>query len=239
MFSSGLCPFNRLFWVLPRPGAGKVGVLPGFSTSRVPRPLILFGKRAVQCWFSFLRWGLGQFSYWLVFADLILANQNIRQQKLPIPFFYHYYRPGQAKAGIKEISTLSRLLWLTFMLTVYLKMSSTGLFELWESGENQGSFEAGVGQALSWTTLSAGKHSDFQLLERLVAGAIPVSLPPIELGDSITLRLLFSILEGERIRHSSTAGQIAFNGDERRGNACTVNIFFLLTRSALYTRYIS
>lgn len=123
MFSSGLCPFNRLFWVLPRPGAGKVGVLPGFSTSRVPRPLILFGKRAVQCWFSFLRWGLGQFSYWLVFADLILANQNIRQQKLPIPFFYHYYRPGQAKAGIKEISTLSRLLWLTFMLTVYLKMS--------------------------------------------------------------------------------------------------------------------
>ena len=70
-----------------------------------------------------------------------------------------------------------------------------------------------------------------------MAGAIPVSLPPIELGDSITLRLLFSILEGERIR--PTAGQIAFNGDERRGNACTVNIFFLLTRSALYTRYIS
>lgn len=59
----------------------------------------------------------------------------------------------------------------------------------------------------------------------------------IELGYSITLRLLFSILEGERIRHSYR--QIAFNGDERRGNASTVNIFFLLTRSALYTRYIS
>lgn len=135
----------------------------------------------LKCWFSFLRWGLGQFSYWLVFADLILANQNIRQQKLPIPFFYHYYRPGQAKAGIKEISALSRLLWLTFMLTVYLKMSSTGAdsySSYGESGENQGSFEAGVGQALSWTTLSAGKHSDFQFKERLVAGAIPVSLPP-------------------------------------------------------------
>lgn len=165
----------------------------------------------LKCWFSFLRWGLGQFSYWLVFADLILANQNIRQQKLPIPFFYHYYRPGQAKAGIKEISALSRLLWLTFMLTVYLKMSSTGAdsySSYGESGENQGSFEAGVGQALSWTTLSAGKHSDFQFKERLVAGAIPVSLPPIELGSFFTLRLLFSILEGERIRHSYTAGKI-------------------------------
>lgn len=48
-FASGLCPFNHLFGVLPRSGAGEVGVLPGFSTSRVPSTLILFGRRAVQC----------------------------------------------------------------------------------------------------------------------------------------------------------------------------------------------